>query len=99
MNIEFKKIELHNFMSFTDAKLDLNREGTSFITGKNLNIEDNSESNGSLKSSIIEAIVFALTGQTLRGSKAVLKQGEKEGYVTLWFTIDNDEYEITRSIS
>lgn len=52
-------------------------------------------------SSLFEAVTFALTGETIRGIKGkdILKQGKKEGYVTLWFTIDNDEYEITRSIS
>lgn len=101
MNIVFNKVKLHNFMSFSDAEIDLDFPGFSLVMGINENTNDNAESNGSGKSSCFEAIVFALTGETIRGVKGkdILKQGEKEGYVTLWFNIDNDEYEITRSIS
>lgn len=88
-------------MSFSDAYIDLNTLGYTLIIGENNSKSDNTTSNGSGKSSILEAIMWCLTGETIRGIKGkdVLKQGEKEGFVKLSFSVDNDEYEIVRNIS
>lgn len=98
MKINFEKIKLHNFMSFTDATIQLNTPGYILVSGENNNKEDNSTSNGSGKSAIFEAILWALTGETQRGTKNVKKLGTKECSVTVWFSIDSDQYEITRSL-
>lgn len=100
MNITFKTIKLHNFMSFTDAFITLNVPGYILVSGENNNTADNTSSNGSGKSSLWEAIIYALTGTTQRGigSKSVLRQGSKEGYVELTLDIDGDEYIIKRGI-
>lgn len=101
MNITFKKLTIHNFMSFSDSYVNLNTPGYTLIIGENNSKLDNTTSNGSGKSSILEAIMWCLTGETIRGTKGkdVLKQGEKEGFVKLSFSVDNDEYEIVRNIS
>ena len=101
MKIQFKKITIHNIMSFTDATVNLNVPGYILVAGENNNKEDNSKSNGSGKSSLFESILWVLTGETSRGisGKDMLKRGEKEGYATLWLSVNSDEYEITRGIS
>lgn len=98
MRMQFKKIKLHNFMSFEDAEIILDTPGFTVVSGENNNIEDNSSSNGSGKSAIFEAIVFALTGETQRkctGSQ-VLRLGKKEGFVELTLLSNNDEFVIKR---
>ena len=64
MTIVFKRVRLHNFMSFEDAELDLNEMGNILVTGRNYCKLDNAYSNGSGKSSIFNGICFALTGET-----------------------------------
>ena len=100
MNIQFKTVQLHNFMSFTDSTINLNVPGYILVCGENNNKEDNSKSNGSGKSSVFEAILWCLTGETQRGSSAknIIRLGEKEAFVKLWFSVDKDDYEVTRSI-
>lgn len=99
MKINFEKIQLHNFMSFTDATIQLNTPGYILVSGENNNKEDNSTSNGSGKSAIFEGLLWCLTGETQRHTTKVLKLGTKEGFVTVWFSLDNDQYEITRTIT
>lgn len=63
-----EKISIHNFMSIRDITLPLENQGLTLINGVNL---DNPalNNNGAGKSSILEAIVYALYGRTLRGLK------------------------------
>ena len=77
MKIELKTIELNNFMSFENSFIELDKSGFTLISGENNCTEDNSKSNGSGKSSIIEGIIWSLTGETLRGVKDVKKRGNK----------------------
>ena len=98
MKIQFKNIKLNNFMSFNNAFIDLDKSGFTLISGENNCAEDNSKSNGSGKSSIIEALVWSLTGETLRGIKDVKKRGTDKCSVTLTFLVDKDTYEITRTL-
>ena len=100
MRIHFKNITLHNFLSFVHATLRLDRPGYTLIQGKNNNPIDNAYSNGSGKSALLEAIAWALTGETIRGSKDVLRitahEKNNSCYVLLNFIVDNNEYEIYR---
>ena len=99
MNIIFKTIRIHNFLSIGDAELNLNNSGYSIIAGINNNSNDNAKSNGSGKSSIGEAITWVLTGSTIRnGSKDIRNIHTSDGaYVILEFSIDDIEYKIIRS--
>lgn len=98
MHIEFKRIILHNFMSFGDADLHFNDEGFIRVSGINENPFDNAGSNGSGKSSLWEAIVWAITGETIRGTKQIVNlYGEDGCFVELHLTIDGDNYIIRRS--
>ena len=98
MNIKFESIVLHNFMSFENAEIKLNDMGFVKIIGINKNIVDNSKSNGSGKSAIWEALNWVFTGETLRGSKDIVRNLCEDGtFVKINFKCDNDCYEIIRS--
>lgn len=97
MIIKFKKIELHNFLSFENAEFDFSNKGYTFVQGKNYFKDDNSLSNGSGKSSLWESISWCLTGETIRGTKEVRRLGsEDDCFVKLNFEIDSDSYILQR---
>ena len=97
MIINFKRIKFSNFFSFKYADIDLTNRGYTIVKGVNNNPIDNSQSNGSGKSSIWEAISYALTGTTIRGVKDVVNnKGDDGAIVELEFDIDNDHYKVCR---
>lgn len=98
MHIEFKKLTLHNFMSFGHSELKFEDDGFVRVTGINENPDDHATSNGSGKSSLWEGVVWALTGDTIRGTKQVSNiYGEDGTYVDIEFAIDTTSYRIIRS--
>ena len=98
MHIEFQKVTLHNFISFGHSELTFGDDGFIKVSGINENVDDLATSNGSGKSSLWEAIVWALTGDTIRGTKQVGNiYGDDGTYVELEFNIDSVNYVITRS--
>ena len=100
--INFHKITLHNFGSYSHAEIDLKGKGLCLVTGENRRKEDNAKSNGSGKSFIWSGICFALTGQTLQGLKSGLKNiysESKDAYVELSFSFGKDEYVVKRIIA
>ena len=98
MNIKFINIELNNFLSFSHIIFDLNQSGFISIKGRNSNIIDSSLSNGSGKSALFDGIFWALTGQTIRGTKDVANIFINNGVnVKLLFEIDSNKYYIIRS--
>lgn len=100
MNIKFKKIHIQSFLSIGDATIDLQNSGYTLVEGVNLNTEDNASSNGSGKSSLFEAIVWALTGDTIRGSKSVENiYTDDSALVDLYFDVDGKEYHLQRGKS
>lgn len=99
MNIRFEKIILHNFMSFGHSEVELSGKGHCLVSGINNYPMDNTNSNGSGKSTIWSAISYALAGKTIQGLSSGLKNiniEEDSCYVTLFFNVGKDEYEITR---
>ena len=98
MRITFNNIRLNNFMSFGDEFVQLDNLGYVLVSGKNECPDDASLSNGSGKSSIWEGIVWALTGETIRGHKSVVNLFGNDGaVVTLDFNVDDKNYVIQRS--
>ena len=96
MNIQFKNIFIENFRSIEKAEVNLSQQGIVIVKGIN-EYEDKATSNGSGKSSIFEAIVFALFEETSNGDKDVANRILCMGYtVILNFNIDNVEYKIIR---
>ena len=97
MIINFKRIKFSNFFSFKYADIDLTNRGYTIVKGVNNNPIDNSQSNGSGKSSIWEAISYALIGTTIRGVKDVVNnKGDDGAIVELEFDIDKDHYRVCR---
>ena len=98
MRIVFKNVKLHNFMSYSDADVKLNRNGYVLVNGINNNPDDNAKSNGTGKSSLFSAISWTLTGLTVSGSKEVANiHTEGTTSVELEFSVDNHVYTITRT--
>ena len=98
MRYKFKTLELHNFLSFGDATIDLQNKGYCLISGKNNNPSDRALSNGSGKSTIISGIAYCLTGQTIQGVKSNIENIFTSGgcYVKLNFDVDLNNYIVIR---
>lgn len=100
--IQFNKVILHNFGSYSHTEVELKGRGFCLVSGKNNFKKDNALSNGSGKSFLWSAICFTLTGETINGLKNNLKNiniEENSCYTTLDFNVNSDHYEITRYIA
>ena len=98
MRLIFKRVEIHNFMSFADEVFDFDKHiGLNLICGKNNDIPGSK--NGSGKSNLIRALCFALYGDPgngLRNGNIANKFVEgKEMRVTAFFAVDNAEYRVS----
>lgn len=98
MKITFKRIVINNFLSFGHAEINLENRGYTLIDGINQNPADGAKSNGAGKSTIFSALCFALTGKTIQGLSSNLTNiiTKEPMSVSLTFSVDTDEYEITR---
>lgn len=91
--LKIKKIEVKGFYSYKDLTVDFSKlSDINLIEGSNL---DTGGSNGAGKSSIFEAIIWGLTGKTLRKSveDALVNFDSDSCSVTIWI----NEYKIFRS--
>lgn len=96
MNIRFNRVDIENFRSIQHANIILSNQGIVIVKGIN-EYEDKATSNGSGKSSVFEAIVFALFDETSSGEKDVANRIINNGYaITLYFNIDGDDYVVHR---
>ena len=99
MILKFIKVHAHNFACYDDAELTLTDMGYTIVSGKNNNSSDNAVSNGSGKSSIFNAICFAITGETTQGLSNNIENiyaNPKDCWVELHFFADDDEFVIRR---
>lgn len=97
------EIKIKNIVSFHEASLSIEQGVATLIFGKN---EDNASQpcNGSGKSSLIEAISFALTGEQLRKVKSVEEIiNDHADYAYVYVKLENDynntSFTIERTIS
>lgn len=99
MIVKFLKVIIHHFLSFDHAELDLTDKGYCLVSGINKNPKDSAKSNGAGKSTIFNAISYALTGETLQGLKSNLTNIYfNDGcYVQLDFEVDGHKYSLLRS--
>lgn len=98
MYIKFKNIKIENFLSIGNITYNLDKNGFVIVTGRNENTSDNAKGNGSGKSSIFEAILYVLTGETLRGTRDVVNKYTPDGlYIELDFDIDDVTYKLIRT--
>jgi exonuclease SbcC len=81
-------IELGNFLSHSETKLDFENGVTVFVGH-----------NGAGKSSIIDALTFALFGKhTRKSTKGLIKRGATQGFSKVDFTINGIQYQAVRKI-
>ena len=99
MILQFLNIKVHNFFCYADAELNLNEMGYTIVSGKNNSSIDNAISNGSGKSSIFNAICFALTGETAQGLSNNVENiytDTNDCWVELKFRADSDLFVLRR---
>ena len=83
-----KSIELVDFLSHSDTRLEF-KDGVTIFVGDN----------GAGKSSIIDAITYALFGEhTRKDVKSLIRRGTNQGYAKIEFSIRNKQYEAFRKI-
>jgi exonuclease SbcC len=81
-------IELGDFLSHSNTKLEFGNGVTVFVGD-----------NGAGKSSIIDAITFALFGQhTRKSNKGLIKRGANQGFAKISFSIKDKQFEAVRKI-
>ena len=99
MKVKFHKVIIDNFLSFGHAEVALENCGYTLVEGINHNPKDGAKSNGSGKSSIFNAICYALTGETINGLSNNLNNIVTKGDmgVELEFSVDDDFYDIKRT--
>ena len=100
MNLRFHSIKIHNFMSYSEADIPLNNLGQVLVTGENHNPTDSAVSNGSGKSTIFNAICFALTGLTTQGLSRNIENingDPNDCWVELNFDVDGDNFLVRRT--
>lgn len=96
--IVLKNIKARNFLSLGKVEVDLYNRGLTVIDGIN-NDSQSFDSNGSGKSSILEAITYSLYGKTIRGlsgDDVVNRVKGKEMEVILSLEVDNKSYTVAR---
>lgn len=99
MKLEFKKLIIHNFLSYGHVELNLSDKGYCLVSGENYFEKDNAKSNGAGKSTWSSAICWALTGETIQGLSTNIKNinvDEDLCYVKLEFICDSSKYEVIR---
>ncbi|MGY5143265.1 MAG: AAA family ATPase [Candidatus Nitrosopumilus sp. bin_32a] len=81
-------IELGDFLSHSNTELNFENGVTVFVGD-----------NGAGKSSIIDAITFALFGQhTRKSNKGLIKRGSTQGFAKIGFSINGKQFEAVRKI-
>lgn len=99
--IEFKKVIIRNFGSIGEATLNLDEEENFIlIDGDNRRVEDGAKSNGSGKSFLFESLVWALTGETIRGYKDIVNRYQDDDCsVEVQFLFKDHSWRIIRTRS
>jgi DNA repair exonuclease SbcCD ATPase subunit len=99
--IKIKNLTIRNFLSIGNATQAINfdRQDLTLVLGENLDLGGDGQRNGTGKSAAINALSYALYGQSLsniRKDNLVNKTNGKGMIVSLDFTVDNIEYRIER---
>lgn len=94
--MNFQKIIIHNFLTISEAKIELDERGLLLIQGKNED-DPSAESNGAGKSSVVDALCWALFGTTARGvtGDAVVNKTAKKDCAVFVHIKDNPTDDFT----
>ena len=83
-----RNIELVDFLSHSDTKLEFDSGATVFVG-----------ENGAGKSSIIDAITFSLFGEhTRKNNKGLIRRGANQGFAKIEFSANGKNYQAIRKI-
>ena len=99
--IQIKNLTVRNFMSVGNATqgIDFDRKDLTLVLGENLDLGGDGSRNGTGKTTIINALSYALFGQALsniRKDNLVNKTNGKNMLVSLDFNVGGQEYKIER---
>lgn len=99
--IKFKNLTVKNFMSVGNATqgIDFDRKDLTLVLGENLDLGGDGSRNGTGKTTIINALSYALYGNALsniRKDNLVNKTNGKNMLVSLDFFVNGTEYRIER---
>jgi DNA repair exonuclease SbcCD ATPase subunit len=99
--IRFKNLTVKNFMSVGNATqgIDFDRKDLTLVLGENLDLGGDGSRNGTGKTTIINALSYALYGNALsniRKDNLVNKTNSKAMLVSLEFDVNGKEYKIER---
>ena len=99
--IQVKNLTVKNFMSVGAATqaIDFNRNDLTLVLGENLDLGGDGSRNGTGKTTIINALSYALYGQALsniRKDNLVNKTNAKNMLVSLDFSVNSQDYRIER---
>ena len=99
--IQIKNLTVKNFMSVGAATqaIDFDRNDLTLVLGENLDLGGDGSRNGTGKTTIINALSYALYGQALsniRKDNLVNKTNSKNMLVSLDFIVNGQEYRIER---
>jgi len=99
--IQIKNLTVKNFMSVGAATqgIDFDRNDLTLVLGENLDLGGDGSRNGTGKTTIINALSYALYGQALsniRKDNLVNKTNGKNMLVSLDFSVNGQEYRIER---
>ena len=102
MRLNFKTIEVHNFMSFADEMFDFSScKDLTLVKGVNHDLND--DANGAGKSTLFAALLYALFGETqdrIKNEHIVNRYvKDNDMRLALWFSSDDDEYKIVRGLA
>ena len=98
MKLQFNSIHIESFLSIGCADIPLNDNGYVLVSGINNSKSDSALSNGSGKSSIFDSILWALTGETIRGASSVTNINGNDGaLVEIDISVDDRDYSIRRT--
>ena len=103
MRLDFKKIEIHSFMSFEDEVFEFDtRKGMVLVRGKNNDLPD--EVNGSGKSNLFNSLTYVLFGQVqdrIKKNENIVNRfvSDRDMRVVLTFYVDGKPYKIIRGLN
>ena len=101
MSITFKNLTIKNFLSTgaVTQSINLERHDLTLILGENLDLGGDGARNGTGKSTILQALSYALFGEaisSIRMDNLINRTNAKQMLVTLEFLVNDVEYRIER---